>query len=78
MKRQPPWQAKQFAWPAKSAKPRFAAAGIAASSPSTQASNGAPAGLERALEGGDRGHDRVDVDARAGQRRGELRRIGGV
>jgi hypothetical protein len=44
VKRQPPWQAKQLAWPAKSAKPRFAAAGIAASSPSTQASNGAGPG----------------------------------
>jgi len=44
VKRQPPWQAKQLAWPAKSAKPRFAAAGIAASSPATQASNGAGPG----------------------------------
>src|SRR5712691_2792914 len=42
--RQPPWQAKQSALLLNSTKPRLAESAIAASSPSTQRSNGAGPG----------------------------------
>ena len=49
--RQPLWQTKQLAFPLKSAKPRFAACEIAASTSSIQRSNGATPGSIAAVEG---------------------------